>query len=134
MGDTFGPYIDGDHFMGRSALGTPWKHALPFANLKYNANDAVFEIAIPGFRKDAIAITIEDTILTITGETEESTSADTKVLSQEFELRPFELKYRLPEDLNLNDPRAEYNNGILQVCFKRGQENTPSAPTQIQVM
>lgn len=132
MGEGYSPYIDGDHFLGHSSLGTPWHHEVPLANIKHETGEAIFEMAVPGFTKDELSVKLQENILAIAGTRNAKIEAET-YLNKEFELRPFEVKFRINEPLDLENVRAEYRNGVLRLFFKATEKVKETQVRQIPV-
>jgi HSP20 family protein len=133
MGEGYGPYIDAGHFLGHSALGTPWHHKIPLANIKHEEGEAIFEIAIPGFAKEDLSVKLQENILAIAGIRKAKAHAQETYLNKEFELCPFEVKFRLNEPLDLDTVRAEYKSGILRLFFRATRKTTEIQVRQINV-
>ena len=133
MGEGFAPYIDGGHFLGHSALGSSWQHKVPLANLKHAAGETIFEMAVPGFAKEDLSVKIQENILSIDGSRQAGTAATKESINTGFELRPFEVKFRLNEHLDLDSVRAEYRNGILRLYFKEADTVAEVQVRQIHV-
>jgi len=133
MGDTYGPFIDAGHFLGHSSLGTPWRKEIPLANIKHADGESIFEIAVPGFSKDDITVAFVNDVLTISGHRNTETADDTTYISKEFEMRPFDVKFRMRVPLDLESVRAEYTNGMLRLFFKEVKEAKESQARLINV-
>jgi HSP20 family protein len=128
MGETYGPYIDPGHFLGRSALGSPWHNEAPLANILHRDGECIFEIAIPGFEKEDISVSLEKDILTISGRSKR-TEDKLDYVSCEFNLHPFQVQFRVTESFELDNMQAIYKNGILRLYFK---ESSVPKDTQIR--
>lgn len=134
MGEGYGPYIDASHFLGHSALGTPWHHEIPMANIKHEDGEAIFEMAVPGFTKEELSVKLQENILAIAGTRNAKVDVSGTYLSKEFELKPFEVKFRINEPLDLETVRAEYKNGVLRLCFKATEKVKELQVRQIPVV
>jgi HSP20 family protein len=133
MGDTYAPIIDTGHFLGHSSLGTPWHKEIPLANIRHDAGEAIFEIAVPGFAKEDLSVKVQENILYIAGTCKTGSETKEKYLNQEFELKPFEVKFRLREPLDLDTVRAEYRNGVLRLFFRESRETMNVQVRQVTV-
>jgi molecular chaperone IbpA len=92
----------------------------PYNLKKVDDNKYVIEVAVAGFAKSDIEITLEDDKLIIKGE---SKSDETKSDSKDIELykgianRAFERSFALSENIEVKD--AQYLNGMLKVILER---------------
>jgi HSP20 family protein len=82
-------------------------------------NDALFklEVAAPGLAKEDFKINVEDKVLTISAEkkVETETNEGDKILRREFGYSNFKRTFTLPENVNVADIKAVYENGVLNV-------------------
>lgn len=91
---------------------------MPAMNVKENDGDFEIELAVPGFSKKDIEVTMENDLLHICAkkskeETEEDISGYTR---REFNYNKFERKLRLPETVNQDKKvKAVYKDGILNL-------------------
>ena len=89
---------------------------------------------LPGFRKEDIAVEVENGVLTVTGhqKTEakpDPKNAETKTATQE---RRVSRSITLPEHLNLDKIQAAYENGVLTITLPKREEVKPK-PIAIEV-
>jgi HSP20 family protein len=127
MGERYSSIIDEEHFLGHGLIGTPWnKYTRP---LKIHPVDGelLFEIAIPGFEKEDISVSLMDNILTICGKKENQRENEIVVNpvyhKKELSPQPFELRYRLRKSLDVHHVRAEYTNDVLRLFFTSTKES-----------
>ncbi len=120
MGEGFSHLIDPSHFMGRSAFDIPYrdKEKVPPVNLKQDGKLFELEVAVPGYQKNELEITVNDELLTIKGEKRrsEQTNAD-KYIFEEFNYNSFERSFRLSPNIAHERITAQYENGILRLTF-----------------
>lgn len=133
MGEKYGPYIDAEHFLGHSALGSPWHQEIPLANILHQDRQCIFEIAIPGFEKEDISVSLKKDILTICGRSKRAEPDNLNFVTREFTLRPFEVNFRVRESLELDSMRAVYRNGILRLYFRESSKPKDTQARQIEV-
>ena len=121
MGERYGHLIDEDHFLGRSAFAFPWKAKnLPLANLKKKEGHFEFEIAVPGYSKEEIEITVEGDLLRIKGHknTEGEIEGKESYILEEFDYESFERCFRLSPEIAGDEVSAVCENGILRLFFR----------------
>lgn len=100
----------------------------PAVNVKENEKEFSIELAAPGYKKDSFNIEIKDEYLKISSKNESnSTSKDDKFYRREFTYSSFERSFYLPENVNVEEIKASYNEGILFVSIpkKAKIENKP---------
>lgn len=121
MGERYRRLIDEDHFLGRSAFDFPWKTKnLPLANLKKTEGHFEFEIAVPGYSKEEIEITIEGDLLKIRGHrnVEGEMAGKELLILEEFDYESFERCFRLAPEIAKDEVHAVCEDGILRLVFR----------------
>ena len=88
-------------------------------------NDGMFKLAeaAPGLSKEDFKINIEDKVLTISAEKKEEseTNEGEKILRREFGFSNFKRTFTLPENVNVTDIKAVYENGVLYVYLPKAE-------------
>jgi HSP20 family protein len=132
MGEVYAPYIDGDHFLGRSALGYPRRRVA--ANVSEADADYLLELAVPGFTKEDLTITLDGDFLKITGKRESKIDKqEGRYLLNEFGVESFERWFRLAPDVAQEEVAAKLENGILSLRFTKKKSVGGMKERQIQV-
>lgn len=87
----------------------------PAMNVKENNKNFELELAVPGFSKEDIEISIEDDVLHICGEkTKEDVKEEENYARKEFSYNKFDRKLQLPTTINMTKKaKATFKNGIL---------------------
>lgn len=89
-------------------------------------NKLVVRAAVPGVKPEELDIQIEKNVLTIKGETRhEVAGEDTKIYRREVSYGAFARSIRLPENLNLDDVDAQFENGIVTIAISKVEEPKP---------
>ena len=121
MGEGFAPLIDPEHFLGRSAFDIPRREDkyCPAANLKQEGELYVLELAVPGFDREEIEITVENDILAVRGEKSKSEKIGKGAgfILEEFGYDSFERMFKLAPSIAHEKITARYENGILRLTF-----------------
>lgn len=119
MGERYAHLIDPYHFLGRSALEWPHnKQFVPPVNFRKSDQLFVLEIAIPGFTKEEIEITVNDDILKVRGEkAQKEPSPDKELILEEFNYDAFERSFKLATGLGHEKIKASLQSGILSLEF-----------------
>jgi HSP20 family protein len=104
---------------GITARRTEW---LPAADVLTKGDDLVIRVEIPGIDPDRdLEITVEDNMLHIRGQRQESQEEKGECfIRRETSYGSFERALQLPSDVNTEDLKASYDNGILEVVVPRG--------------
>jgi HSP20 family protein len=86
----------------------------------------IVRAAVPGVNPEALEITVENNILTISGETrlEESTEGE-KVYVREVTYGSFKRSIRLPDKLDLEQINAEFDHGMVTITIPTKPEAKP---------
>ncbi len=101
---------------------------LPAMNVKENKDDFVIELAVPGFSKKDIEVTMEDDILHICANTsKEEVEEEENYSRREFNYSSFDRKLQLPNSVDQNEKvKAKYKDGILTLnLIKREEAKEP---------
>jgi len=92
------------------------RDSVPATNIKENDSNYHVEVSAPGYKKDSINVSIEDDVLTITGEMkEESEEKKENYLKREFRSGSFKRSFNLNGMVDVDRIDAKYEDGILNV-------------------
>ncbi|MBK7870221.1 MAG: Hsp20/alpha crystallin family protein [Saprospiraceae bacterium] len=117
MGENFSRLIDADHFLGRTAFDIPYQKEVPPANIRKEGKIFELELAVPGFAKDELQVTVKDGVLTIRGERSKSEHSETsKYILEEFNYNSFERSFRLAENI-ARGHRCKISEWLAQADF-----------------
>jgi HSP20 family protein len=84
--------------------------------------DSVNIIAeLPGVSKEDVKIVLEDGVLTLSGEKKNDLDQkdEVNVHSNERTFGKFERKFELPENINHDEVKANFNNGLLKISIAK---------------
>ncbi len=120
--DRIGTFLDTDDFFADDFFVRD--RNLPAMNVKENKIDFEIELAVPGFSKKEIEVTMEDDILHICAhQSKEETEEDENYTRREFNYSSFDRKLQLPTGVDQNEKvKATYTNGILTLNLKKKEE------------
>jgi len=97
-------------------------------NVLETADAYQIQIALPGFRKNQIHLKVEDDILLISAEVRsEKSHVQKKYHKQEIFSSSFEKSLLLPEDVNDNDIKASFKDGLLNIQLPKSKHPTKSS-------
>lgn len=118
---------------GESPSAAAPVNALP-ADIVEVDNALQFVFSIPGAKSEDISLTVEEGVLTVSGEWNHSWESDenAKIYRREVKSGKFTRSLRLPEDLNLEAVEASFTNGLLTVTIPK-QEEIKVEPKRIPI-
>lgn len=114
-------WLDTDSFFGDDFFSK--KNNLPAMNIKENKENFELELAIPGFAKKDIEVTMDNDVLCICGKNEgKDEKKEEEYTRKEFSSSSFERKIQLPQGVNPDrDIIANYKNGVLKLELQKKQ-------------
>lgn len=89
----------------------------PYNIAKVEENVYEIDIAVTGFDKDEVSVTVEGDKLTITGENREDAHPPVEFLHRGLALRDFERTFTLADHMKIVS--AEIKNGVLTIRIER---------------
>ncbi len=96
---------------------------LPKVNIKETADTFVVEMAVPGLKKSDFHIDIDNQVLSISTESkEENEHEEENYTRREFGYSSFKRTFTLPESVNDEKIKANYNEGILSILLPKKEE------------
>jgi len=97
---------------------------LPQANILEAEKYYEVQMAIPGMKKSAFNIEVEDGKLQISGERNVENQEGVTVHHQEIANGTFKRIFQVPEDADQNNISASYADGILKVQIRKDEKKT----------
>ena len=96
-------------------------------------NEYVIHAEIPGMKKEDIKVSVDNHVLTISGEKKRRwVRNDANVRREESNYGFFQRSVKLPNDCDANALKAKYENGVLELnCKKLAQEKAGVKTIQI---
>lgn len=100
--------------------------SIPKVNIRENFSTFVVDLAVPGLKKENISIEIEENVLTVSSELPQEqkttgTESNTQFTKKEFDFHNFKRAFNLPEDVNLDKIKADYQDGILSISVPKAE-------------
>ena len=106
-----------DDFFGRvNTSGTNYFE--PAVNIIENKDVYELQLAIPGYSKDEVKLSIENNTLTISAEYEQKEES-APYSRREFVKTSFERSFTLPSSIDQDKVEASFENGILNIKLPR---------------
>lgn len=106
------------HFLGTSAFDLHTKKKEPFANIRKDGILFEIDVMMPGFKKDEIAVTVTDDVLTVRAEKSVEPRAASEYVIREYDVDSIERKFYLAKGFGHDKIHANYENGILRLQFE----------------
>ncbi len=98
----------------------------PRVDIREEKDRYVADFELPGLEKDEVQVTLENGVLTVTGERKrEETREDDKIYRSERFYGKFARSLRLPDDVNAEQVEAGFKNGVLRVAVPKKEESKP---------
>lgn len=110
--------------------------AIPAMNVLERNGEFEVELAIPGFSKDDIEITLDGETLSVLAEKKkDETKDDTEGYTRrEFSYNKFERAIKLPSSVDpTNEVKASYEDGILKLLLTKRQVELESPKKRIEI-
>lgn len=108
---------------------------IPPINVKEQESTLDLELAVPGLKKEDFKITLEEGILTISSEKEESEEEEKNdYIRKEYSYNSFCRTFSLPETIDENkDIKATYNDGVLKIVLNKKENLKAKSPKSVKV-
>lgn len=107
---------------------------VPAVNIIENKDHYQLSLSAPGLKKDDFKIDLDDDILTISSEKEDSKEEkDGKYTRQEYNYSSFSRSFTLPDGAAKEKVSAKYEDGVLKINIPRNGKIKSPAAKQIAV-
>ncbi len=108
---------------GNAAEVCEW---VPRVDIREEKDRYVADFELPGLEKNDVEVTLENGVLTVTGERKrEETTENDKVYRRERFYGKFSRSLRLPDDVDAERIEAGFKNGVLRVSVTKKDEAKP---------
>lgn len=125
--DDVSSWVNADTIFGNSFFTEEVN--LPAMNVKEKEDNFEVELAVPGFSKDHIKISLENDLLHVCAETsaDKTEESETGFTRREFSYDHFDRKLKLPSTVDQNqEVKAVYKDGVLRLnLFKKVEAAEP---------
>jgi len=111
------PFVDWNR---KSQLLRVWNPAI---DLYEDVNNVVVKVELPGMKKEEIEVSLDDGVLSISGERKRDTKyADAQTHRSERFVGAFQRSFALPSTVKTDQVKADYKDGILTVTLPKAEE------------
>lgn len=119
-----------DQFLGRFFGGRDENWVTPYGvDIREDADHLYVEAEMPGFQKDEIDITLENSVLTISGQRSTDNGRDGQikgeVLLRERRHTRFNRSFSLPPTVDEKTVNARLSDGVLTITLNKREETKP---------
>lgn len=117
-----------DPTFNESLFGTPfWSEAdqwIPAVELVEEDDEYVLSAELPGLGKADVDISVDDSVLTLTGEKKSEREEEKgRSFIRERRYGAFERSFTLPRNVEADKIKAEFRDGIVEVHLPKGAES-----------
>jgi len=117
-----------DDFFGRPITRPEWAEAAwcPCVDVSETKDDVIINTEIPGMSKDDVKVSVQDNILTLSGEKkQEKVEKDANYHRMERSYGSFSRSFTLPTSVQPDKVKANYKDGILRITLPKSEEVKP---------
>jgi HSP20 family protein len=117
-----------DHFFNGFGLDLNASDSVWSPSVDISETDDQYEVKaeIPGLKKEDIKLSVEDNVLTLSGERKYEKETEKKNYRRlERAYGRFERSFRLPKEVNVEKIKANYENGVLTVEIPKADAVKP---------
>ncbi|SDL91846.1 HSP20 family protein [Catalinimonas alkaloidigena] len=132
IGDRLGHLIDTDHFLGRSAFDE-LRFSYPPTNCTQAIKGYDLEVALPGFRKEEISVSVEQHILKVRAQKPAAADEKPNLVRQEIDMTYQQRDFALPTGIDEGRIEASYQNGLLHIYLPNLEASAAPAHRQVAV-
>lgn len=92
------------------------KEWMPLVNIKDDEDIYEIELAVPGFKKEEIEVSVDNGLITISALSEKTEEKEEEHYTRrEFSSSSFTKSFSIPKDASEDDVQASYEDGVLRV-------------------
>ncbi|QSE98189.1 Hsp20/alpha crystallin family protein [Fulvivirga lutea] len=127
----FDDFFGRDWFMSNDQNTT---NTMPAVNIAENADNYLVEMVAPGMNKKDFKIELDNQLLTISYEKEDSNeNKDVNYSKREFYYQSFKRSFTLPQTVESDKIKAKYDNGLLMIQIPKKEEAKQKASRLISI-
>lgn len=119
-GSWLSDFFDNDRFFDSELMK---RSSVPAVNVKETEKGYDIEVAAPGLAKEDFDISVEKRVLTISSsKKDERKEKEDGYTRREFSYSSFSRSFALPEEVNEENVKATYSDGVLRISLTRSAE------------
>ncbi len=122
----FTPATDIERFFGEDLFSFATQSFTPAIDVYQDNDNLIVETSLPSIDPENVDISVENDVLTISGETKEKKEVKKEdFYRKEIREGSFSRSVILPLGVKGQDAEAEYENGILKIILPKAEEAKP---------
>ncbi|PIQ97377.1 MAG: hypothetical protein COV67_04505 [Nitrospinae bacterium CG11_big_fil_rev_8_21_14_0_20_56_8] len=94
-------------------------------NIIESKTEFVLEALVPGWKESEIDLEVQENRMVLRGRMEETPEPQIDYRTHEFSRRPFERRFRLGAQVEIDKISAKLENGILRITLSKREEAKP---------
>jgi HSP20 family molecular chaperone IbpA len=98
---------------------------VPLADIFETKDGLVIRADMPGVDRDSLDITVERSVLTLTGRIRHETPEGYELVYSEYGIDGYERSFTLSDEFDLGKVRAEFRNGVLEISVPKSEAAKP---------
>lgn len=115
--------------------GFETRSLVPAVNVQESNDKFELEVAAPGLSKKDFNIEVANGVLNISCEKEETKEEKEKNFTRrEFSYSSFQRSFTLPPNVNEDDIKAKYEDGLLKITLKKKEETKDDSTKKIDIL
>lgn len=127
-----------DEFFGKDFLSSFFEneagYSMPAVNIAETKDNFRIEVAAPGLNKEDFKIDLQNNVLTISSEKQESKEENNeKIMRREFSYCAFKRSFSLPDLVEHDNIKAIHKNGVLSIEIPKREEAKEKPVRQISI-
>ncbi|MFT7161525.1 MAG: HSP20 family protein [Bacteroidia bacterium] len=126
MGGRYTKYFDADHFMGRSSMDD-FEITKPKKKLKMETDASDIQMALPGFYKNEIKVTLSNNTLFVIAKRDSFKNFKDRFLQMEFHTNQQQRQFSLAKQVDQQSISCDFSNGILHINLPLEKEANQGA-------
>lgn len=106
----------------------------PAVNVLEEEDRFELHVAAPGLKKNDFDVQVENGVLSVSAEREEEEKKEEDNFTRrEFSYTSFHRQFTLPENVEDEDIKAEYEDGVLKIRIPKKEMEVKKQPKQIEI-
>ena len=127
---TLDNWLTSDWFQARETLGaSTW----PAVNIQETDKAFILELAAPGLSKDDLQVDIENDLISLASQVEQSTEQTANYSIREYQFAAFRRTFSIPENVNSKKIDAQYSDGVLTVTLPKKDDAVQETKKSIRI-
>jgi len=108
----------------------PLEKSVPAVNVSEDEKNFIVDVIAPGFKKDDFNVSIDDDMLTISGEAKKEIKDDNVAYNRrEYSYNSFTRSFSLPDNAKRDGINASYTDGILKLAIPKNEPTIKPSKT-----